>query len=270
MTVVLQVGDRCLTGEEVVSLLAGHQLLPQLLRELVIYQAIAPFPCTFDETLQACKAFYEKHQISSEVARLAWVQQQGITLEQMEARATRSLRLEKFKQATWGSKLEPYFLERKASLDRVIYSLIRVQRPEIAQELYFRLQAGEQSFTELAQEYSEGAEAQTGGLIGPVEMAVPHPALAKLLAQSQPGQLSPPVRLGEWYVIVRLEKYFPAQLDSPTRQRLLNELFESWLTRTLQEQPVRLLSSDSEPLTSPETPILLVPEPALSPATSSR
>lgn len=270
MTFVLQVGDRCLTGEEVVSLLAGHQLLPQFLRELVIDQAIASFPCTFDETLQACKAFYEKHQITSEAACSVWVQQQGITLEQMEDRATRPLRLEKFKQATWGTKLEAYFLERKASLDRVIYSLIRVQHPEIAQELYFRLQAGEQTFADLAQQYSEGAEAQTGGLIGPVEMAVPHPALAKLLAQSQPGHLSPPVRLGEWYVLVRLEKYFPAQLDPPTRQRLLNELFETWLAKTLQEQPVQRLASPTAPAISLEPPALPSAEPALSPVVSSR
>ena len=36
-----------------------------------------------------------------------------------------------------------------------------------------------------------GQEAQTGGLIGPVELSVPHPALARILSISKPGQLWP-------------------------------------------------------------------------------
>lgn len=50
-----------------------------------------------------------------------------------------------------------------------------------------------------------------------------------MLSVSQPGQLWPPLRLGEWLLIVRLEKLLPAQLDEPMRQSLLNELFEAWL-----------------------------------------
>jgi parvulin-like peptidyl-prolyl isomerase len=118
----------------------------------------------------------------------------------------------------------------------VIYSLIRTQEPGIAQELYFRIQEGEQSFADLAREYSQGSEAQTGGLIGPVELSVPHPVLAQMLRLSQPGQLCPPTRLGEWFLIVRLEKFIPAQLDASMRQRLLNECFNTWLSEQLNQQ----------------------------------
>ena len=106
----------------------------------------------------------------------------------------------------------------------------------MAQELYFRIQEGEQSFSDLAREYSQGQEVQTGGLIGPVELNVPHAILAKMLTVSQPGQLWPPTRLGEWFIIVRLEKFFPAQLDEPMRQRLINELFNSWVQEQIQQQ----------------------------------
>jgi len=40
-------------------------------------------------------------------------------------------KIEKFKQETWGHKLEAYFLDRKAQLDKVIYSLIRTQDMEL-------------------------------------------------------------------------------------------------------------------------------------------
>ncbi|PSR13332.1 peptidylprolyl isomerase, partial [filamentous cyanobacterium CCP3] len=70
--------------------------------------------------------------------------------------------------------------------------------------------------------------------IGPVELSVPHPALSRILAISQPGQLWPPTRVGEWFVVVRLEKFLPARLDDATRQRLTDELFNTWLQEQVQ------------------------------------
>ena len=236
MNTALQVGDRIITTEEIIPLLTTYQLLPSLLRELIVDQAIASFTCTPEEKAKAIQQFYEQNQIIDETAKIAWASQRGMTSAQLEALAIRGLLIEKFKQTTWGHKLESYFLSRKGQLDRVIYSLIRTQDPGIAQELYFRIQEGEQSFADLAREYSQGPEAQTGGLIGPVELSTPHPTVAQMLRTSQPGQLYPPIRLGEWLVIIRLEKFIPTQLDASIRQRLLNECFSIWLSEQLKEQ----------------------------------
>lgn len=236
MNAILKVGDRLITAEEIVPLLAGYQLLPSLLREIIIDQSIAAFSCTPEEKVSVLQQFFEKNQITNEEAKLAWLNHYRMTPLQLETLAMRGLLIEKFKQATWGNKLESYFLGRKGQLDRVIYSLIRIQDPGIAQELYFRIQEGEQSFADLAREYSQGSEAQTGGLIGPVELSVPHPTLAQLLRLAQPGQLLAPTRLEDWIVVVRLEKFIPAQLDAAMRQRLLNECFTTWLSEQLKQQ----------------------------------
>ncbi|HEY9663208.1 MAG TPA: peptidylprolyl isomerase, partial [Allocoleopsis sp.] len=124
---------------------------------------------------------------------------------------------------------------RKDKLDKVIYSLIRTRDVGIAQELYFRVLEEEQSFAELARTYSQGPEAQTDGLIGPVELSVPHPTLAQLLSLSQPGQICPPTRVGDWLVLVRLEKFIPAQMDEAMRRRLLDECFNNWLQDQLNQ-----------------------------------
>lgn len=228
MTAVLQVGERTITALEIISLLASYQLLPRLLCELLIDQAIAPFTCTPEEADLAYQQFCEKNQIAKDTERKAWLELNGMTLEQLQAAATRFLLIEKFKQATWGHQLESYFLSRKSQLDKVVYSLIQTQ-DVLATELYFRIQEGEADFASLARKYSQGANAEIGGLIGPVELSSCPPALAKILCVSQPAQLWPPTRLGEWLVIVRLEKFIPAQLDNRMRQRLLNELFAAWL-----------------------------------------
>ena len=124
----------------------------------------------------------------------AWLDKQKMNREQLQNLITKRLRLDKYKQKTWGDQVDAHFIKRKSQLDRVVYSLIRVDKPEVAQELYFRIKDDESTFSNLAMEYSQGTEAQTGGLIGPVEINAPHPKIAQILTTCQPGQLIPPTR----------------------------------------------------------------------------
>ncbi|WP_066381436.1 peptidylprolyl isomerase, partial [Anabaena sp. CA = ATCC 33047] len=217
MTEVLQIGNRTIPASELLPLLANYQLLPQLIREIIIDEAIAPIECNAEEVAQAKQRFYAERQLTQPADIQAWMAQQGLSADQLDNMIARKLKLEKFKQVTWGNKLESYFFQLKTKLDKVIYSLLRTQDAGLAQELYFRLQAKEQSFTEVAQKYSQGPEAQTGGLVGPVELNTLHPTMAQLLTSCQPGQISTPARIAEWFVIVRVEKLVPAQLDEPMK-----------------------------------------------------
>lgn len=231
----LQVGNKMIQPNQVLSLLQRYQLISQMLRGLVIDQAIAQISCTEEERQTAIAAFCQQHQLTSPEAREAWLHNQGMTPEQLEELAIRPLLLRKFKTATWGHKVESYFLKRKTSFDQVIYSLLRTRDRGVAHEIYFRIKEGEQSFGELARQYSQGSEAHTGGVIGPVSLNYPHPAIAKILSISQPGQLWHPLRLEDWFVIIRLEKFFPAKLDQLMRDRLIDELFEAWLQEQIQQ-----------------------------------
>ncbi|MGB3205118.1 MAG: peptidylprolyl isomerase [Crinalium sp.] len=233
MAEIVEIGSIKIATSEILTMLANYQMLPQFIQSIIIEQAIADIECTAEEKTAAIQKFCEKNQITSEEVLSSWLDICGIAPEKFETVATKELKIEKFKLATWGNKVESYFLTRKAQLDKVIYSLLRTTDMGIAQELYFRLQEGEESFADLARQYSQGVEAQTGGVIGPVELSNPHPSIAKMLAAHQPGELCPLMRLNEWIVIVRCEKFMPATLDEAMRQRLLNELFGSWLQEEL-------------------------------------
>ncbi|MGP1375217.1 MAG: peptidylprolyl isomerase, partial [Almyronema sp.] len=238
MDAVLQIGDRSLCAQELVPLLARYQLLPNLVREVVIDQAIEAIELSEDEMAIAQQQFCERQQITTDEELQMWLQQRSLTNQQLDATLRREQKLSKFKAETWSSQIDSHFLQRKTQLDRVLYALIRTEDAGLAQELYFRIRDDNEPFSELALKYSQGQEAQTGGLVGPVELSVPHPALGKMLSISQPGQLWPPTKIGEWFVVVRLEKFLPAQLDEAMRQRLLNELFSAWLQKQLQQTAV--------------------------------
>jgi parvulin-like peptidyl-prolyl isomerase len=224
------------SASDLFSLLMQYHMIPQLIGESVVDQAIAPIYCTPEETAEALQALYQQWGLNTENEQQEWRSHYDISQIELEQFATRSLRLEKFKQATWGNKLKSYFLQRKDDLDRVIYSLFRTKDTDSAQELYFRVQEGEISFTELVHAYSEGPEAQTGGLLGPVELGTLHPNLVKVLHTSPIGSIEP-LGIGEWCLIVRLEKRIPAQFDETMQQRLLQELFEQWLQDQFQRLP---------------------------------
>lgn len=243
MTMTLQSNSSVLTKlrqpppdtESILPFLASYKLIPHLLYEGIVDQAIAPIHCTVEETEQACQELYNQWGLSSELQQVNWRSHYNLTLDQVAQLATRELRLKKFQQKMWGHKLESYFLKHKAGYDQVIYSLLRTQDSALANELYFRIEEGEQSFSDLARTYSEGQEASTGGIVGPMELSAAHPNLAQLLDILPEGKVHLPVHLNGWYLIVRVEKKLPSQLDEAMHQRLLQEHFEDWFQEQLKQ-----------------------------------
>ena len=235
MSGVLQVGKQQLGAQEVVDVIAKSPLLPQVLREIIIEKAIAPLDYHQSQLPQVTQQLQQQKHL------------QGHTPEQLEAIAIRQLKLDKFKQTNWGHKVEAYFLSCKDQLDQVVFSLIQTKSAEVAQELYFRIREGEKDFSDLALKYSQGPESRTNGMVGPIKLKNLHPSLAKTLLSSQVKQLSPIFRVDKSFVLVRLEKFIPAQLNDSLRHKLLDEMFEKWIQDTIAQEsfPSLELSSSS-------------------------
>ncbi|HEY9625864.1 MAG TPA: peptidylprolyl isomerase [Coleofasciculaceae cyanobacterium] len=231
---VSQTLQQVFADSKVFSLLKDYQLLPQLLQEMITDQAIAAFDCTSAEEATMRQSFFAQHQVSTAVEQQQWLDQRRLTLEEVMAPLRRRIRIEKFKQATWGHQVESYFLKQKDQLDRVVYSMIQHSDHDVITELYFRLQEQEQSFSELAPLYCQGIAAKTKGILGPVEFGQLPPDLAKLLHQGQPQQLLK-TRIGGWHIVAQVEALIPARLDEATQQRLLNELFNQWLQQEVNQ-----------------------------------
>jgi parvulin-like peptidyl-prolyl isomerase len=231
MTVLLPLSNHALATEELVPLMQRYQLMPQLLRHLILDQALAEVEYSSLDQEQ----FYQQHQLEDAAVRQAWLQQQDLSPEQVEAQIEQQVKLQKFQQANWGRRVNTYFLNRKAQLDQVVCSLIHLQDVGTAWELYFRIVEAEESFAELARNYSQGPEVYAGGIVGPVELGQLHPLLAQQFYGAQPGQIWEPLHVGQWIVLARLEAYLPAQLDQTMQQQLLNELLETWLQEQISQ-----------------------------------
>lgn len=235
MTTLLSLDSFTFTDTNIIPLLTSYQLIPQLLGEQILDREIATIQCSPEEISQAVTSFYQFWGLTEETQQQAWQQRYRLSTEQLEAMATRKLRIEKYKESRWGAIVPSYFFKRKGYLDRVIYSWMRLTDEGVAHELYFRLVEGEQSFDELARLYAQGSEAITGGLVGPVEIGTLPENLAYLLKGCTVGQINLPVRLGQHWVIMRLEQRISVELDQATHKRLLQEQFELWFRSEMEK-----------------------------------
>ena len=153
----------------------------------------------------------------------------------MEVNLYKSLKIEKFKNEKFADKVEDLFLKRKSNLDRVSYSLIRSKSRDKIAELNMRLKEEEDTFSELSSQFSEGVENVLHGLIGPLEISKVNPVIAERLKSSKSWQLWPPFECEGWWVLLRHERFIPATLNKEMRNRLINELYEVWITTKINE-----------------------------------
>ena len=126
----------------------------------------------------------------------------------------------------------------------MVYSLLRVRDDFMARELYLRIAGNEAKFADLAAEFSQGPEAKTKGVVGPVPLNQAHPALSERLRTSQPGQLLEPFRIDDWILVARLESYDPARFDESTAQRMAQELFQEWIQENVLCKLLEISSMD--------------------------
>lgn len=146
------------------------------------------------------------------------------------------IRLQKYMDITYSHRIDAYFLERRAELERVVYGMIRVRNQGAAEELYLRLIDDAADFSELASTYSLGDERYTHGLVGPMPISQPHPTIRQTLAPLAVGEIAPPLRIDDWVLILRMEHREPARITEATRQQLTTELFEADLSAFLASQ----------------------------------
>ena len=250
--------------EQLPALLGELDLMPLLLRRHLERRYAMAYAPSQEQQVEFQQAFLARECITDQATLKAWLDHQGITEPQMSLRLFQALQLEIFKESIFGPRVDPLFLERKAGLDRVTYSLLRVRERAKAVELHLRLQEEEATFAELASTFSEGIEQQFNGLIGPMELGRINPVLAERLRISNSGQLWPPFEAEGWWVILRHERHLSAQLDKGMQQRLLSEMYEFWMREQVSTALIQLQPPAGKPISpgSAESPEPLIELPA--------
>jgi parvulin-like peptidyl-prolyl isomerase len=231
MNIYLDWDDSHISADRVIEQLHQFGLYSQLLQEIAINDLIEKMAVAWsidlnDSSIMA-KSGYAIEGIEYAYAKLPLCE--GMNEKQLKAIYDRELRLQKFKLAKWGDEVETYFKSYAVELDRVLISILQVKDAAVAQELFFRIQAGEKSFAEIAIDHSQGNYAHNGGIIGPVLLGDLNPGIRQILEGLKPGELSSLFQIDGYYTFIRLDKRELAILDEQRYQFLLDRLFSNWL-----------------------------------------
>lgn len=245
---LISAGSSRLFKPELLELLAQYRMIKPLLRQMVIAELADQVPTPDEAGGQALAAFMREQGIETEEQLTTFLRLNLLQRHELERQLLQPLRLQHVVAEQFLPKAEARFLQRKTKLDRVVYSLLRLEDAGLARELYLRINEGESDFAELAARYAEGPERTTRGVVGPVPLMQAHPVLAERLRTGTPGVLMEPFRIEKWWLVVRLESYSPATLDDETAQQMARELFEESVEEAVQQRindliPLRFLQA---------------------------
>ena len=153
----------------------------------------------------------------------------GLDHEMLKDKIRVAPAVEIWSREQWGHKIESLYLQKKEQLDQASCRFLRVREKRMASELYYRIKSGETSFGKAAQDFSEGPERDSGGLI-PLQPLKSIPfGLAPLLQRLEAGRVSQPMRLGKGYCLVELLEFRHRRLDKKVESLLLAEQLRLWI-----------------------------------------
>ncbi len=213
---------------DALALLRRHNLLRTLVERQVVDEAVEQASLSEEEQKQARESFCQRNRLQSQEDIDAYRTKLGLGPVDLDRQILRPYRIQKHCETDFQAKAEAHFLTRKTQLDQVVYSLLRVQDGALARELYLRIANREANFADLAAAHAQGPERSTKGIVGPVPLTQAHPQLAERLRTSSPGLLMEPFRIGEWWLVTRLENYTPATFSPDMAKQMSKELFDVW------------------------------------------
>ena len=214
---------------DTLALLRRHNLHRKLLRGVIVEDAVVHVSLSAEEQEGALQQFCQQNGIESAEALHDKLQSLNLAEADLRWQLELPLRVRRHSEAEFRHKAEARFLERKESLDQVVYSLLRTKDAGLAREFYLQIAGGEASFSDLAANYAEGPERSTRGIVGPVPLTQAHPALAERLRTTAPGELMEPFSIAEWWLVTRLERFEPARFTDAMAQQMAQELFQEWV-----------------------------------------
>ena len=231
--------------EVIPGLLDRYNLLPTFIRRLLETKNTHQIRPSKEDQISFNNRFLADNNIKGKDNLSDWLSQNGLDEKRLDLMLYERLQVEIFKQDSFDKNVASIFLKRKESLDRVMYSIMRVETREEAEELHLKLEEKEASFSELASEYALGSEKEFNGMIGPVELRVLDANLSERLKISKTGQLWPPFEFKSFWIVLRLEKHLPSSLDENMRKRLRNELYEEFINKQVLELVEQIRKTDT-------------------------
>lgn len=165
---------------------------------------------------------------------LAWLADELMTVEDWEAGIHNRLLAQKLSESLFSDDIEHFFVQHRLDFERISLYKISVPYEQLAQEIFYQIEESEISFYEAAHLYDidEKRRLQCGYEGHVYRWSLP-PEMAAIVFGARLGNVLGPIKVDSNYELLMAEGFIAAELTPQTRQEILDQMFQDWLTREL-------------------------------------
>lgn len=184
---------------------------------------------TREELQSAADAFRRRHGLTAAADTHAWLSGHGMSARDLRANLEHDLLAAKLRRHLTATQTEQHFTAHQAGYERLRIAQVCVGRDDLASELASQVRDDGRELDAVAAEHRVRL---VRGESFRRDLASP---LAEALASAKPRELVGPMASPQGFLLVLIEDRRLPELDSDTRQRIENELFNAWLVEHMRE-----------------------------------
>jgi parvulin-like peptidyl-prolyl isomerase len=227
--------------EEIVNFLKTEMRLREIYEKILFQRIINDSAAnigvnvTIEEIeAEANRQRREKH-LEKATDTITWLSEQLVTPSDWEDGIRNRLLANKLAEELFAQEAEDFFVQKRPDFEQAILYEIIIAEENLAQEIYYQIEAGEISFYEAAHSYHIEEECrQKCGYEGEVYRWSLQPKIADIIFSIPPKHLIGPLKTDKGYHLLMIEEVIPAELTGNKYREILNQMFQQWLISELE------------------------------------
>lgn len=195
-----------------------------------------------EELQQAADKFRIMSKLKNAHDTWAWLEKYSLSLDDFEEMVDTNILSEKLAAHLFADKVEPFFVEHQLDYAGVVMYEVVLDDEDLAMEIFYELQEGENTFPEVAHQYIQDTELRrTGGYRGIVRRKELKPEISAAVFAAKPPQIIKPIVTSKGVHLILVEEIIQAKLDEKLCYQILSDLFTGWLKQ--QSESIEVVTS---------------------------
>jgi parvulin-like peptidyl-prolyl isomerase len=184
--------------------------------------------------------FRATNQLDTIAATEKWLADRTLSMDDFEQLVITNLLTHQVSQQLFAHQVEPFFHQHILDYGGAIISEVVVNDYNLAIELFYAIQEGDMSFTEVARDYLKSAARSDDGYRGLVKRSQMPPEISAAVFAATPPQLLFPIQVATNVHLILVAEIVPPQLSAAIRQQILWDLFQGWLQEQVKQQRAQI------------------------------
>ena len=193
---------------------------------------------------QAVNEWRSLNNLNSVEATQLWLEKHYLSLEELGELISAEVLAKKLARHLFENKVETYFIDYQIDYMQVSMYEIILDNEDLAMEIFYAIDEAEMSFFEAAYKYIRDTElSRKGGYRGTLYRKDLKPEITAAVFGANPPQILKPINTSTGVHLIRVEEITKPLLDDGMRHKIIDELFDTWLTQQIRQFEVKIDST---------------------------